>query len=67
MKKQIKIIVLFFVAAMIVTINCRKIDFQGPHTESYPPDVAVAWMNLQMKLNKTTAGFNPFVGLLRPG
>ena len=62
MKKQVKTIVLLFVTATIVTISCRKTDFQGAPTESYAPDVAVAWMNLQMKLNKTTAGFNPFVG-----
>ena len=62
MKKQIKTIVLLFVAATIVTISCRKVDVQGPRAESYPPDVAVAWMKLQMSLNKTTAGFNPFVG-----
>jgi hypothetical protein len=62
MKKQIKTIVLLFAAATIVTISCKKVDFQGPHTESYPADVAVAWMKLQMNLNKTTAGFNPFIG-----
>ncbi|MDQ2752911.1 MAG: phosphoesterase, partial [Bacteroidota bacterium] len=62
MKKQIKTIVLLFAAATIVTISCRKFDFQGPRTASYPPDVAVAWMKLQMSLNKTTAGFNPFIG-----
>lgn len=62
MKKQINLFVLLFVASAIVNINCKKNDYEGPHTEFYPPDVAVAWMNLQMELNKTTPGFNPFVG-----
>ncbi len=62
MQKQIKTIALLFVATALVIISCKKSDFQGPHAETYPADVAVAWMNLQMKLNKTTAGYNPFVG-----
>ena len=32
-----------------------------PKAKQYPNDVAVAWINLQQKLTKKTAGFNPGV------
>jgi hypothetical protein len=33
----------------------------GNHTKKYPADVAIQWINLQQKLIKTTAGFDPLV------
>jgi hypothetical protein len=32
-----------------------------PDIKSYPPDVAVSWMNMQMRLTKGTTGFNSIV------
>jgi hypothetical protein len=43
--------------------GCYKIDWPGKKhpAELYPPDVAVAWMNMQLRLTKVTPGFNSIV------
>jgi hypothetical protein len=42
-----------------VSFYCKKHD--PPGLKSYPPDVAVAWMNMQLRLTKGTTGFNSVV------
>jgi len=48
---------------IVLTVACSKIDWRhGKHQEKpYPPDVAVAWMNMQLRLTKATPGFNSIV------
>lgn len=43
--------------------GCSKIDWRHNkhHAEHYPPDVAVAWMNMQLRLTRGTPGFNSIV------
>lgn len=40
--------------------DCRKSDIP-PHDKSYSADIANAWMQLQIKLTRTTAGYNSVV------
>ena len=55
---------LFMIAVMMLVISlftsCFK-DPLSPQAKTYPSDVAVAWMNLHMKLTMTTPGFNSIV------
>jgi hypothetical protein len=60
-------IVAFFLITL-VTASCEEWPYshgggQTPanRTQSYPADVAVAWINLQQELTKTTPGFDPLV------
>lgn len=39
-------------------VACIKGDPRTPGSKIYPNDVAVAWMNLQLRLTKGTPGFN---------
>ena len=41
--------------------NCRKNDFHPPVNANYPADVANAWMQLHIKLTRTTTGYNSVV------
>lgn len=56
-----------FICAIIMTVyfgmGCNKIDWpwNKHHEEKYPPDVALAWMNMQLRLTKGSAGFNSVV------
>lgn len=61
MKKQSKIMLLLIAATSIVNVSCRKHDFPLPPAKHYSADVAIEWMKLQMKLSKTTTGFNSVV------
>ncbi len=49
--------------AMLITLfsDCRKNDFHPPVDINYPADVANAWMQLHIKLTKTTTGYNSVV------
>ena len=53
---------LIFSLALLIFLfsNCRKSDIP-PHDKSYPADVANAWMQLQIKLTRTTTGYNSVV------
>ena len=48
--------------AMLIFIfsDCRKNDIP-PHDKSYPADVANDWMQLHIKLTRTTTGYNSVV------
>ncbi|MEP7377688.1 MAG: vanadium-dependent haloperoxidase [Chitinophagaceae bacterium] len=45
---------------IIVFSSCRKHDTPGP-VGKYPADVANAWMQMQIRLTKSTAGYNSVV------
>src|ERR1700733_4514777 len=52
---------IFVFAVFIVTVTgCKKHDAPGP-VGKYPPDVANAWMQMQIRLTKTTTGYNSVV------
>jgi PAP2 superfamily len=44
---------------MFPYMSCEKIEPHAP--KLYPPDVAVIWMNMQLRLTKGTTGFNSVV------
>lgn len=52
-----------FILIIFLGIGCSKIDWRHNKdvSEKYPPDVAVAWMDMQLRLTRTTAGFNSIV------
>jgi len=54
---------LFFIGSLCIFFNagCRKPDTHIPSAKKYSPDVAIAWMNLHMRLTRTTPGFNSVV------
>lgn len=60
-KRPLQAYVLLFI--VFLGAGCNKIDlpWNKDHTEKYPPDVAVAWMNMQLRLTKGSAGFNSVV------
>ncbi|MEO5943778.1 MAG: vanadium-dependent haloperoxidase [Ferruginibacter sp.] len=45
---------------MIAISSCRKYDTPGP-VGKYPADVANAWMQMQIRLTRSTAGYNSVV------
>src|SRR5215217_4290572 len=49
--------------AILITLfsNCRKHDLPDPVLKPYPAHVANAWMQLQIKLTRSTAGYNSLV------
>ncbi len=54
----------FILAAAVLIIvfsNCKKHDVPVPGVKKYPADVANAWMQLQIKLTRTTPGYNSVV------
>ena len=53
-------LILSFAILIFLFSNCRKNDVPGPY-KKYPADVANAWMQLQIKLTRTTAGYNSVV------
>jgi hypothetical protein len=54
--------VLLFAIVIAGFSNCKKHDPPG-NDKKYPADVANAWMQMQMQLTKTTAGYNSVVSL----
>ena len=54
---------LFFIGSLCIFFNagCKKPDTHIPSAKKYSPDVAIAWMNLHMRLTRTTPGFNSVV------
>jgi hypothetical protein len=63
-----KTLMLIFVTANLL-FSCEKIPHVPPNGDgpggnpkkTYPADVAIKWINLQQKLIKSTAGFDPIV------
>ena len=55
---QICIVLFIFMSAA-----CSKIDWRrgNPKADDYPADVAIAWMNMQLRLTKGSPGFNSIV------
>ena len=54
----------FLVSIAILTtafFGCKKHDHTDPVTKKYSADVANAWMQLHIKLTRTTAGYNSVV------
>ena len=50
------------VAILIIAFsNCKKHDVPSSNFKKYPSDVANAWMQLQIKLTRTTPGYNSVV------
>ncbi len=49
--------------AILITVfsNCKKHDFPDPSPKKYSADVANAWMQLHIKLTRTTPGYNSTV------
>jgi hypothetical protein len=58
-KKILAAAVLFFILLTSFVAGCKKDDL--PNDKNYPADVAVAWMNMYMRLTKVTPGFNSVV------
>lgn len=56
MKLIFKVQLLVLSACLL--FSCKKNEPIGPPSNHYPADVAVAWMKLQMRLNKTTKNYN---------
>nr|MDQ6890352.1 hypothetical protein [Bacteroidota bacterium] len=56
---KLKLIVSFAVLTFLFS-NCRKNDVPGLD-KKYPADVANAWMQLHIKLTRTTMGYNSVV------
>jgi len=54
---------LFVLGSLCIFLNagCKKPDLHIPSAKKYSPDVAIAWMNLHMRLTRTTPGFNSIV------
>jgi hypothetical protein len=49
------------VTIFITTVcSCKKSDLPSP-ARKYPADVAIAWMQMQIKLTRTTTGYNSVV------
>jgi hypothetical protein len=49
------------VTIFITTIcSCKKSDLPSP-ARKYPADVATSWMQMQIKLTRTTTGYNSVV------
>ncbi len=55
-----KLKLILSVAIAILFSNCNKHD-HIPVDKRYPADVANAWMQLQIKLTRSTAGYNSVV------
>ncbi|MEP6927635.1 MAG: hypothetical protein ABI834_08365, partial [Ginsengibacter sp.] len=55
---KLKLILSILIVMMLS--NCRKNDYH-PGNKKYPSDVANAWMQLQIKLTRSTAGYNSLV------
>ena len=53
-------IILLVSVIMIAFARCKKNDTLGPAAK-YPADVANAWMQMQIKLTRSTAGHNSVV------
>ncbi len=51
---------LILIAIVITLSNCKKND-HIPADKKYPADVANAWMQLHIRLTKSTAGYNSLV------
>src|SRR5882762_10022559 len=49
-----------FAVLMISTPGCNKHD-SSPKPTKYPADVANAWMQMHIRLTRTTAGYNSVV------
>ena len=50
-----------FIAVLVLMFSgCRKHDFPQP-TSKYPADLANAWMQMQIRLTRSTPGFNSVV------
>lgn len=57
-----KVRLLVSIAILITAFsNCKKHDFPDPSPKKYSADVANAWMQLHIKLTRTTAGYNSVV------
>ncbi len=56
---KLNLILSVALVTMLVT-NCKKNDY-FPAGKKYPSDVANAWMQLHIKLTKSTAGYNSVV------
>jgi len=56
---KLKVILSLATVTMLVS-NCKKNDYT-PAIKKYPSDVANAWMQLQIKLTKSTVGYNSVV------
>src|SRR5664279_239190 len=57
MKLKVILTVAVFIAAFS---GCKKPDTPGP-VGKYPADVANAWMQMQIRLTRTTTGYNSLV------
>ncbi len=53
-------LILSLATLIFLLSNCRKNDTPGPD-KRYPADIANAWMQLHIKLTRTTAGYNSVV------
>lgn len=56
---KLKLVLSLALVTMLVS-NCKKNDYIPPK-KTYSSDVANAWMQLQIKLTKSTAGYNSVV------
>ncbi len=56
---KLKLILSLALVTMLVS-NCKKNDY-NPSAKKYPADVANAWMQLHIKLTRSTAGYNSIV------
>ncbi len=56
---KLKLILSLALVTMLVT-NCKKNDY-NPSVKKYPADVANDWIQLQIKLTRTTPGYNSLV------
>ena len=52
--------IVVFAVCMAGISSCKKYDTPGP-VGKYPADVANAWMQMQIRLTKTTTGYNSVV------
>jgi hypothetical protein len=50
---------LLLIIPFFTSAGCNKES--STNANAYPPDVAIAWMNLQLRLTKGTSGFNSVV------
>jgi hypothetical protein len=60
--KNVFFITTIFLFTSIVSSNCKRPEHHDIPVKKYPADVAIAWMNLHMRLNMTTPNFNSVVG-----
>ena len=56
-----KILLSLLLISLTMHTSCKKQDLPGPPAKTYSADVAVAWMNLHMRLSRTTPGNNSVV------